>query len=1127
MNLRTMLRGLAVGSVTLAASVVLGQPAHADDGGLDVTVQAGHPVPVVVLTNHGRSPCQVSTMSIGTISLTGVQQNGRAIEPVAITPSFDDDLGYTMGQHLTTLTPGQTARLPLDVVAAGPTGSALRTVSFSAAVIIGSLYPIDAGHPVEVRAAYSPPDITVSGAPLCVPGSDSASGTAATGTSFPAGASTSSAATGRAAAAPGPADSGGMSWKRWAVIAAVSLVLLAVAVLLLTRRARRRRIGAGALGVILLAAAAAVAAPPPRAAATVTGAGSAAGAVAACVAGFNAPGGDPAGIMGTLNNPAVHVSVNLDTSGSNGENRLDPNNIFIYWNPTDTSELSGHVARVPCDELYHEMYHAFEDTTPQGVDVHECFDQAGNPTGIAIKEVHATDAENKLRASKNEPLRKQYGPNTLPPGGCRPPKPSDPLCHPTRGCPTPPAKQGQTTADPHVTSFDGRRFDFQAAGEFVVTRDTAADPATAFQIQVRAQPWPGSRLVGVNTAMAANVAGDRVEVTVANGQMAVLVNGSPHPLTGGSLPRGGDLIYTPRAAGPFLTIDWPDGSYVLVTLFSRTLTLIVVPSAAHYGRLTGLLGDADGNPSNDLPAAAGSSAPSYDVLYPGFADSLRIKQAESLFTYSTGTSTTTYTDRTFPDRSAAPSSRSAWARAVCTANGITDPVTLENCVLDLANTGNPGLLAASQLTQAVATSFRMDGSGTTVAITPSGSRTTVPFTGRAGQKLYVDVVASTLPSACGQLSLQDSTGKSLATGCIINGTGGIDAVTLPADGAYQVVVAPPAGVTGTVTMRLVSASDQRGVLTIDGPPVAVGVTAAGGVGRLTFAGTKGDVVYVNIPTATLSSACGVIAIHDPNDDVLASGCVIDGQGSIDRTTLPATGTYAFVLDPAGAATGGVQVRLTRAVDQVGTIQVDGPAVAATVSQPGAVARLSFAASAGEKVFVRADSATVPGQCGDLSLRGPSGNVLDTGCVLDGKGQVDATLLPDDGTYSVVLDPADAGIGAVRLRVIRDIDQQGTIALGGPPVTASVAQPGAISRFTFQGTAGQKVAVIASGSTLPADCGQLRLLDASGAVVTTGCLVGGASGIDPVALPATGTFTVVLDPGDAATGQVQLALTAAS
>ena len=64
---------------------------------------------------------------------------------------------------------------------------------------------------------------------------------------------------------------------------------------------------------------------------------------------------------------------------------------------------------------------------------------------------------------------------------------------------------------------------------------------------------------------------------------------------------------------------------------------------------------------------------------------------------------------------------------------------------------------------------------------------------------------------------------------------------------------------------------------------------------------------------------------------------------------------------------------------------------------------------------------------------------------------------------------------------------------------------------------------ATDATLPDQCSPLELRDADGTPVSTGCVVNGAGGIDATVLPATGVYTVVVDPSGAATGTVTLTL----
>jgi hypothetical protein len=103
------------------------------------------------------------------------------------------------------------------------------------------------------------------------------------------------------------------------------------------------------------------------------------------------------------------------------------------------------------------------------------------------------------------------------------------------------------------------------------------------------------------------------------------------------------------------------------------------------------------------------------------------------------------------------------------------------------------------------------------------------------------------------------------------------------------------------------------------------------------------------------------------------------------------------------------------------------------------------------------------------------------------------------------------------------DQVGAITVNGPEVTATIAQPGAEARFTFTGTAGQKVSVEAPASTLASQCSPLRLLGPDGKQIASGCVINGKGDIGSTTLPTTGQYTLVVDPGDRNTGQTRLAL----
>lgn len=77
-----------------------------------------------------------------------------------------------------------------------------------------------------------------------------------------------------------------------------------------------------------------------------------------------------------------------------------------------------------------------------------------------------------------------------------------------------------STGDPHLTTFDDRRFDFQAVGEFTAATDTD------LTIQIRQAPLLASRTVSVNTAVALSAAGNRLGFYLEGGVVTVHRDGA-------------------------------------------------------------------------------------------------------------------------------------------------------------------------------------------------------------------------------------------------------------------------------------------------------------------------------------------------------------------------------------------------------------------------------------------------------------------------------------------------------------------------------------------------------------------------------------------------------------------------
>lgn len=257
-------------------------------------------------------------------------------------------------------------------------------------------------------------------------------------------------------------------------------------------------------------------------------------------------------------------------------------------------------------------------------------------------------------------------------------------------CPAPNPNCGRNWGDPHLTTLDGLDYNFQAVGEFILSRSAQS----GFEVQARYKP--ASSTVSLTAAIAMRVGPDRVSVvSQPSGVPIIWVNGQRVTFTDNAyneaLPGGGRLVYRNSRGW----VIWPDESSVRfsnVLPAGGHLDTVISVSEARHGSMSGLLGNYNGDPGDDLATRGGMvlpSQPSFEQMYQQYGESWRITQDEALFDYAFGESTSTFTDRNYP---AAPTTITASQRAAaeqtCRAAGIVDAATLEGCILDVALTGD-------------------------------------------------------------------------------------------------------------------------------------------------------------------------------------------------------------------------------------------------------------------------------------------------------------------------------------------------------------------------------------------------------------------------------------------------------
>jgi hypothetical protein len=227
----------------------------------------------------------------------------------------------------------------------------------------------------------------------------------------------------------------------------------------------------------------------------------------------------------------------------------------------------------------------------------------------------------------------------------------------------------------------------------------------------------------------------------------------------------------------------------------------------------------------------------------------------------------------------------------------------------------------------------------------------------------------------------------------------------------------------------------------------------------------------------------------------------------------ATSTGDLYVAPPGYTTGNLEVKSRAAGFGAAN------AYTATLTSSSNVGLVLFDGAPNQRVSVSLSSVTMSNVI--VSMLSPFGATLGSANVVSSStGFLDTVALPPSGpfTYTLLVKPVSGATGNVTLTLNDIVDVTNSITPGGSSVSASITTAGQNARYTFSGTAGHAVSISISSNTISQSYVSILKPDGTALLAPT-FTVSGSSFIDAVALPVTGTYTILVDPIGTNTGSV--------
>jgi len=381
------------------------------------------------------------------------------------------------------------------------------------------------------------------------------------------------------------------------------------------------------------------------------------------------------------------------------------------------------------------------------------------------------------------------------------------------------------------------------------------------------------------------------------------------------------------------------------------------------------------------------------------------------------------------------------------------------------------------------------------------------FSGTAGQ--VVSLETSGFGNGGYSTTLLNPDGSTLANGTCCSGRETIIGKSLPFTGTYQIIVVPQGGVSGSMTVSLISNTSNPTISF--GTPVIATISTTSLI-AYNFSGTAGQVV--SLEANGFAGGSYSTYLLNPDGSTLASLTCCNNQQVITGKTLLSSGTYQIIVVPQGGVSGSMTVSLISNTSNP-TISFGTPVIA-TISTTSLIA-YNFTGTAGQVVSLETNGFAGGGYA--TYLLNSDGSTLASVTFGSNQEVVTGKSLPSTGTYQIIVAPNNGVTGSLTISLTSNTTNP-TISFG-TPVTATISNTSLIA-YSFSGTAAQVVSV----HVTPSFSGGFYwtyILNPDGSTLAS-TFTNGSATLSGQTLGSTGTYQIIIAPNSGVTGSATVSLT---